>query len=82
MTAESMTAVTLELLQAVASAQEALRARTREVIHAPEYTGHNMTGRLLREGVERDLQKADLLRGWCERQRIAQRIPEEDIRYV
>lgn len=74
--------VTLEFLQAIASAQQALRDRARTLRETPEYQGDNAVGRTLRESAERDFQRADMLRGWCERQRIANRIPVEDIVYA
>jgi len=74
--------VTLEFLQALASAQQALRERTAEVKQSEHYLAENAAGRMLREGVERNLQRADLLRGWCERQRIAMKIDEDEVRYV
>lgn len=74
--------VTLEFLQALASAQQALRERTAEVRQSEHYSANNAAGRMIREGVERSLQQADLLRGWCERQRIALKISEDEVRYV
>jgi hypothetical protein len=74
--------VTLELLQAAASAQAALRTRAVELKLLPEYAEFNFVGQILRERSERDLQRADLLRGWCERMRTAKKIPESEVRYV
>lgn len=72
--------VTKEFVLAVADGIGALRSLADTIEKHAEAKADNGTGRLLRDGIERKRQNADLLAGWVQRHRSAVGLSEEDCR--
>jgi hypothetical protein len=58
-------ALTQELVLAIAAGARALRAEANELNLSPIAKADTLAGRLVRQGEERNLQRAALLDDWC-----------------
>ena len=78
---ETTATITPNILEAFASAVSALRYRATMIRKDPQYLQDNEMGAALRNDNELCCNNATTIYNWCEQQRIAMGIAQQDVNY-